>query len=410
MFMIDFSACAYKSLDPAVKDGEFSLVSGQLEFSIKSKLPGALHEKLAFQFQECLPVYLEFVSDPSRFLRVQLHTCLADRQSGSSYAIFIRRDADRFWWIVLKPRGQVFVAQLDIPASEREIKNWTYITELPMGKIPPATEAAPFRPKALSAEAYAAFLQFLTDHKGHYEFLYKNSMDRYKNLIMRQSNAPKRAEINGVPVVLRVDYQTNAYEGLDPAVPGGNFTYSDDPPGFRVAAAAAELNGELTFQFSECIYPYFTFIENPSGFLRLFAYSCLFDRQSGGYALFVPEDKKGMMIWHYLKPDGRVFNSMLTKQESLREAAKWDYVVVPPDADNSKVSAGQPYRPKLSALEPFQAFYKFIEMHKKHYNSLFTSASKKYKNIIALPRERTPVPAAGESLQFYLPEERSSQK
>jgi hypothetical protein len=49
--------------------------------------------------------------------------------------------------------------------------------------------------------------------------------------------------------------------------------------------------------------------------------------------LFTSAGKKGLVIWHYLKSNGQVFSSLLTKQETNEEAAaaKWQCVVVPPE-------------------------------------------------------------------------------
>ena len=131
MFKIDFSSCSYQCLDPAagIKDGQFRCITARSAFSLKSDLPPRLHEKLAFEFQQCIEIYVSFVWDPHRFLRNTPYACLFNNESGV-YAVFYRLDADQFIFISLGPGGNVAVSRLDIPECEKEIKkgdsrNWT---------------------------------------------------------------------------------------------------------------------------------------------------------------------------------------------------------------------------------------------------------------------------------------------
>jgi hypothetical protein len=66
------------------------------------------------------------------------------------------------------------------------------------------------------------------------------------------------------------------------------------------------------------------------------------------------------------------------------------------------VSESKPYLPKLASLELFQSFYKFMKLHEKHYDSLFNATAEKYKAIVSLPPQRTPVPRDTDELSFYL--------
>jgi hypothetical protein len=89
-------------------------------FSLKSDLPPRLHKKLAFEFQQCIEIYVSFVWDPHRFLRNTPYACLFNNESGV-YAVFYRLDTDRFIFISLSPGGNVAVALLDIPECEKEM-------------------------------------------------------------------------------------------------------------------------------------------------------------------------------------------------------------------------------------------------------------------------------------------------
>jgi hypothetical protein len=293
---------------------------------------------------------------------------------------------------------------------EKEAKKRAIITKPPNGATTPVpTDGSPFVPHVISVELFRAFLLFLTMQKGRYEFLYRNSMDRYRDIVTSIDEMPnrERALRNEDAPLLSIDYQTCAYESFDPAIiPGGNFSYAYESPDFRVAASVSEaLNKELTFQFGECLPHYFVFIENPFSFLYYHAYCSLFDKQSGGYALFTQEGKKGI-IWHFLKPDGRVFSSLLSVLESEKEEKKWQYIVTLPDERNIEVNESKPYRPKVISFELFQSFYGFIKRHEKQYDSLYTATAKKYKDIVSLPPHRTPVTYGTDKLQFYFPNER----
>jgi hypothetical protein len=295
---------------------------------------------------------------------------------------------------------------VSVDEAEREVKKWVFITKPPKAAtVPVPTDGSPFMPHAVSVEAFAAFLLFLTKQKGRYEFLYKNSMERYKDIVVSIQEIPnrERAFRNEEAPLLSIDYQTCAYESFDPAIPGGNFTYAYESPDCRVAAPVSEaLNKELAFQFHECLPHYIAFNENPFGFLCCHAYCSLFDRQSGGYALFTLEGKKGA-IWHFLKPNGRVFSALLNHQENEKEAKKWQYIVALPDERNIEVNESKPYRPKVISFELFQSFYRFINLHKKQYDSLYHGAAKKYKDIVSLP-PRTPAAQDMDKLEFYFPD------
>jgi hypothetical protein len=407
MLMIDFSGCAYESTDGATQGGKFICHTGKTSFYLESGLSGSDHKKLVFQFKQCVGRYIAFMQDPSRFLRLTLYTCLFDGQSGA-YALLWAVSNDYLFWLTLKPSGQVFMSCLTFGEADKEIKKWTFITKPPKGAAAPVpTDSRPFMPEAVSVEAFGAFLLFFTKQKGRYESLFKNLMELYRGIVTPLHEMPnrERALRKEATPLLKIDYAACAYETFESAVPGGNFTYSGEPPGFRVTAPVSEeWNKELEFQFRECIPHYFAFIENPLGFLRYHAYSCLFDKQSGGYALFTIEGKKGM-VWHFLKPDGQVFSSLLNVRESEKEAEKWQYVVDLPDERNIEVTESKPYRPKLHSLALFQSFYKFMNPRKNHYDSLFNAAAKKYKDIVSLPPHRTPVPHGTDKMSFYLRDE-----
>jgi hypothetical protein len=408
MLMIDFSACVYESSDGAMKEGKFLYHGGKAGFSLKSDLSGPGYEKLVFQFKQCIGSYLSFMRDPSRFLRVTPYFCLFDKQSGS-YATLWSAGNERLFWLTLKPTGQALMSCVAVDEAEREVKKWAFITKPPESAAAANyTDGNPFMPQAVSFEAFGAFLLFLTRQKGRYEFLFKNSMDRYRDVVtpINEVPNPERALRNEASPLLRIDYKTCVYESLDPAIPGGNFTYAYESPDFRVAAPVAEeLNKELAFQFRECLPHYFTFIENPFGFLRYHAYSSLFDKKSDGYALFTQEGKIGK-LWHFLKPNGQVFSAFLNVRESEKEAEKWQYVVELPDERNIEVAESKPYRPNINSLELFSAFYKFMKLHEKHYNSLFKATAEQYKALVSLPSQRTPVPRDTDSLEFFMRDER----
>jgi hypothetical protein len=408
MLMIDFSGSAYEDTDGSAQGGTFRCHAGKISFSLESGLSGPGHEKLVFQFKQCVGSYLSFMRDPSRFLRLTPYTCLFDRQSGA-YALLWAVSKTRLFWLVLKPSGQVFISCATFDEAEKEVKKWTFVTKPPGSAATPVpTDSSPFMPEAVSLEAFGAFLLFFEKQKGRYEFLFKNSMDMYGGMVTPLHEMPdrERALRNEASPLLRIDYTACAYEPFESAMPGGNFTRADDSSGFRVTAPVSEeWNSELEFQFRECISHYFAFVENPLGFLRYRAYSSLFDKQSGGYALFTAEGKKGM-VWHFLKHNGQVFSSLLNMPESEKEAGKLQYVVEMPDERNIEVTESKPYRPKLYSFELFQSFYKFINLHKKHYDSLFNAAAKKYKDIVSLPPRRTPVPRDTDKLLFYARDER----
>jgi hypothetical protein len=48
-------------------------------------------------------------------------------------------------------------------------------------------------------------------------------------------------------------------------------------------------------------------------------------------------------------------------------------------------------------------------LHKKHYDSLYHAAAKKYKDIVSLP-PRTPVTRDTDKMEFYFPDERKTRK
>jgi hypothetical protein len=54
----------------------------------------------------------------------------------------------------------------------------------------------PFVPQVVSVEGFGAFLLFLTNNKGRYEFLFKNSMDRYRDIVAPIWEAPNRGTDN----------------------------------------------------------------------------------------------------------------------------------------------------------------------------------------------------------------------
>jgi hypothetical protein len=337
------------------------------------------------------------------FLRNTPYACLFNNESGA-YAVFYRLDTDRFIWIFPSSGGNVTVALLDIPECEKEIKNWGYVTEPPMGKAPRCTDAQPFTPKVLSLRHFGAFTMLISKNKSKYEFLFKNSMDIYKDILSPAWELPKRAVKNGASAVLRIDYKTCTYDSLNSAIPGGSFTYRCEKQDFHVSAPDAGLDGELTFQFRECFYPYIAFIENPMGFIRRFPYSSLFDKTSGDYALCAAGGKNLYDVWLFLKKDGRVLSSTLATPEAKAEAAKREYIVIPPGPDNIKIPPGKSYVPKVISFEMFVPFLKFIDTQKNNYESLYNYIAEKYKGSVSLP-DRTPAVSNSDELLFAAPRE-----
>lgn len=180
MLRIDYKACAYESFNPAIKGGNFTYAYEAPDVRVAAPVSEALNKELAFQFRECLPLYVAFVENPFGFL--YYHSSLFDKQSGE-YALYTMAGAKGIVWHFLKPNGQVFSALLGVQESERKTRKWQYVVEPPDARNIEASESRPYRPKVVSFELFQSFYKFIKLHGKRYDSLFKDAAKKYKDIV-----------------------------------------------------------------------------------------------------------------------------------------------------------------------------------------------------------------------------------
>jgi hypothetical protein len=203
LLWVDFCSCAYRISDSEVTSEfyEFNRYDS-LQYSIEAPLPEPLHKKLMCIFRECIVCYMPFVQDPEGFLRDVHHTLLWD-EKGGRYAAVIKRRGDgpgegMFIWLRLDPNGYVFASLLSIPETCEESKKWQIIRKQPGFAFYRASERMLLRQNPnfyKSHKALEGFSDFLKKHKGVHDYLYVNSLGRYRDIV--SSPARRRGEETG---------------------------------------------------------------------------------------------------------------------------------------------------------------------------------------------------------------------
>jgi hypothetical protein len=350
MMVIDLNACAYGHSDQTAPDIDFLYIIRGDTISFSSPQRPEADRELNFQYQQCAPYYAEFVQDPGLFLREYACACYAGKSKGA-YALSVETPEGRLVRFFLNPRGQVFATCPDRAEGETafsgEGRKWI----------------------AAAGKTLDGFKRFLAKHTKDYALLYAGAVKQYEALVLEAGQ--KETGRHGV---FLIDFNAGAFTDTDPAGPRGNFMRGASGRSV-VSLLPQSLNKEIAFQFGRCFVTWLEFVKNAAQFLKKTTPHCLFDPQSGQYALVIKSSKAGF-IWLMLKPDGQTLAAEFSVSETEKKAEQWTFITEKP-----KNFGKQERGVQTVSTAAVRAFNNFLVRNQKQYSSFYKNAQIKYKYL-----------------------------
>jgi hypothetical protein len=348
MMVIDLDTGAYGHSDLTAPDIDFLYVIRGDIISFSSPSHPEEDRELNFQYQQCAPYYAEFAQDPGLFLRDYAYVCHAGRSNGS-YALSVETPEGRLVRFFLNPQGQVFATCPDRAEGETALsgegREWV----------------------AVAGKTLDGFKRFLAKHTKDYALLYACAVKKYEAVVLEAGR--KKTGRHGV---FLVDFNAGAFTDTDPAGPRGNFIRGASGRSV-VSLLPQSLNKEIAFQFGRCFVTWLEFIKNAAQFIKKTTPRCLFDPQSGQYALLIKSGKAGF-IWLMLKPDGQTLAAEFSVSETKKEAERWTFITEKPKNFNKQEGDA-----KTVSTAAVRAFNNFIVRNQKQYSFFYKNAQIKYK-------------------------------